>query len=88
MVRVVGLDHVYDEIFSFYNSDLFEYRVRLTLFALMFSLGLEFSPRQFLAFWRKLGLVLRSLISTLVVFPLLVVLSLPCRRRSPAPKEL
>lgn len=42
----------------------------------MFSLGLDFSVQQFLAFWRKPGLVLRALISTLVVFPLLVFLVL------------
>jgi len=70
------LDSVYDDIFNLYNSGLFELLVRLTLFSLMFSLGLEFSPQQFLAFWRKPGLVLRSLISTLLVFPLLVVVVL------------
>jgi len=70
------LDNLYDDIFNFYNSSLFEHLVRLTLFSLMFSLGLEFSSQQFLAFWRKPGLVLRSLISALVVFPLLVVLVL------------
>jgi BASS family bile acid:Na+ symporter len=67
------LDSIYDDIFSFYNSGLFEYLVRLTLFLLMFSLGLSFTLQQFLAFWRKPGLVLRSLISTLIVFPMLVV---------------
>ncbi len=76
MVRVIGLDSIYNDIFSFYNSGLFEYLVRLTLFTLMFSLGLDFSPQHFLAFRRKPGLVLRSLMSTLVVFPLLVVLVL------------
>ena len=67
---------IYDDIFNFYNSGLFEYLVRLTLFSLMFSLGLEFSLPQFLAFWRKLDLVLRSLMSALVVFPLLVIVVL------------
>jgi len=70
------LDGTYDEIFHFYNSGLFEHLVRLTLFMLMFSLGLDFSLQQFLDFWRRPGLVLRSLLSTLVVFPLLVVLVL------------
>jgi BASS family bile acid:Na+ symporter len=70
------LDIIYDDIFEFYNSGLFEHLVRLTLFSLMFSLGLDFSLQQFLAFWRKPGLVLRSLISTLVAFPLSVVLVL------------
>jgi BASS family bile acid:Na+ symporter len=67
---------MYDDIFNFYNSGVFEHLVRLTLFMLMFSLGLDFSRQQFLAFWREPGLVLRSLLSTLVVFPLLVVLVL------------
>lgn len=67
------MSSIYDDIFGFYNSGLFEYLVRLTLFLLMFSLGLSFTPQQFLAFWRKPGLVLRSLISILIVFPMLVV---------------
>jgi BASS family bile acid:Na+ symporter len=70
------LDSVCNEIFNFYDSSLFEHLVRLTLFSLMFSLGLDFSVQQFLAFWRKPSLVLRALISTLVVFPLLVFLVL------------
>jgi BASS family bile acid:Na+ symporter len=70
------LDNIYDDIFDFYNSGLFEHLVRLTLFLLMFSLGLDFTLQQFLAFWRKPGFVLRALISTLVVFPLLVVVIL------------
>ena len=67
---------IYDDIFNFYNSGLFEYLVRLTLFSLMFSLGLDFSLPQFLAFWRKPDPVLRSLMSALVVFPLLVIVVL------------
>ncbi len=70
------MDSIYDDIFGFYNSGLFEYLVRLTLFLLMFSLGLDFTLQQFLAFWRKPGFVLRALMSTLVVFPLLVVVVL------------
>lgn len=70
------MDSIYDDIFNFYNSGLFEYLVRLTLFSLMFSLGLNFSLPQFLVFWRKPGLVLRSLMSALVVFPLLVIVVL------------
>ncbi len=70
------MDSIYDDIFNFYNSGLFEYLVRLTLFSLMFSLGLDFSLPQFLAFWRKPDPVLRSLMSALVVFPLLVIVVL------------
>lgn len=70
------MSSIYDDIFNFYNSGLFEYLVRLTLFSLMFSLGLNFSLPQFLVFWRKPGLVLRSLMSALVVFPLLVIVVL------------
>jgi BASS family bile acid:Na+ symporter len=70
------LDSIYDNIFDFYNSGLFEHLVRLTLFLLMFSLGLTFTLQQFLAFWRKPGFVLRALMSTLVVFPLLVAVVL------------
>jgi len=70
------LDGIYDDIFGFYNSGLFEYLVRLTLFLLMFSLGLDFTLQNFLAFWRKPGFVLRALMSTLVVFPLLVIVVL------------
>lgn len=70
------MSSIYDDIFNFYNSGLFEYLVRLTLFSLMFSLGLDFSLPQFLVFWRKPGLVLRSLMSALVVFPLLVIVVL------------
>jgi BASS family bile acid:Na+ symporter len=67
---------MYDDIFSFYNSAVFEYLVRLTLFSLMFSLGLDFSRPHWNSFWRNPGLVLRSLMATLIVFPLLVVVVL------------
>ncbi len=70
------MSSIYDDIFNFYNSGVFEYLVRLTLFSLMFSLGLDFSLPQFFVFWRKPGLVLRSLMSALVVFPLLVIVVL------------
>jgi hypothetical protein len=46
--RAIEFDSIYDNIFDFYNSGLFEYLVRLTLFLLMFSLGLNFTLQLFL----------------------------------------
>ncbi len=52
------------------------YFVSLTIFTLMFALGVNHSFEQLTSLWRRPGLLLRSLLTVVVLVPLVVVLLL------------